>query len=171
MTSNSRLEECISLRPCLGADEAFLFRVYASTRADEMKLVDWDVAQKESFLRMQFNAQHQYYIDQYPNANFQVILRDGQPVGRLYINRREDEIRIIDIALLPNFRGQGIGSFLMESILSEAAQHNKTVTLHVEQYNPAMQFYERLGFRLVEDKGVYCFMKWTPEKKEVHQDD
>ena len=153
----------IELREIVAEDKEFLFAVYASTRADEMQLLDWQAAQKETFLRMQFNAQHKYYTENYPGANFQVILMDNQPVGRLYTHRRENEIRIMDIALLPENRGRGIGSILLKKILAEAAMLNQTVTLHVERYNPALLFYERLGFCLVDDKGVYYFMKWLPE--------
>lgn len=143
--------------------------MYASARADEMDLVDWNTAQKEAFLRMQFHAQDQYYIENYPGAEFQVVLMDDQPVGRLYLHRRSDEIRIMDITLLPDVRGMGIGAALLKNILEEAANRCLPVTIHVERFNPALHLYERLGFRLAEDKGVYYFMKWSPIWKEHHE--
>jgi GNAT superfamily N-acetyltransferase len=135
---------------------------------DEMALVDWNASQKETFLRMQFNSQYQYYIEHYPGAQYQVILLTGRPVGRLYIHRRKDEIRIMDITLLPEFRKQGIGSILLNGILEEAAKDHLAVTIHVERFNPALHLYERLGFHLAEDKGVYYFMKWSPEMRNEH---
>jgi ribosomal protein S18 acetylase RimI-like enzyme len=156
----------VTLRPVLPGDEEFTFAVYAATRTDEMALVDWTVMEKEAFLRMQFNAQYQYYTENYPGAQFQVILLGGQPVGRLYIHRRKNEIRIMDIALLPEYRRRGIGSTLLKEILGEAEKDHLSVTIHVERFNPAMHWYERLGFHLVEDKGVYCFLKWSPVEKE-----
>jgi ribosomal protein S18 acetylase RimI-like enzyme len=159
----------IRLRPALPGDEEFLFSVYASTRTDELALVDWDPAQKESFLRMQFTAQFRYYLENYRGAEYQVILLDGQPVGRLYVHRRSDEIRIMDIALLPAFQKQGIGSFLLSQILEEGMQKDLPVTIHVERFNPALHLYERLGFCLAEDKGVYYFMKWSPATMEEHE--
>ena len=158
----------ISLRPVLPGDGEFLFSVYASTRAEEMDLVDWSTAQKEVFLQMQFRAQDHYYRDVYSMAEYQVILLEGQPVGRLYLQRRSDEIRVIDIALLPEFRRRGIGSSLMDQILDEAVKNNLPVTIHVERFNPALHFYQRLGFRLAEDKGIYYFMKWLPVSLEQH---
>ena len=147
-------------------DEDFLFSVYASTRADEMARVDWTAEQQEAFLRMQFRAQTQFYTENYTGAEFQVITLNSQPIGRLYIHRRSDEIRIMDIALLPEFRGQGIGSTLLRDILEEGKNLNVAVTIHVEQFNPAMRLYQRMGFYPKEDKGVYLLMEWSPANKE-----
>lgn len=155
------MTSCV-LRPTTPSDEEFLLNVYASTRADEMARVDWDDAQKDAFLRMQFNAQHQYYVENYVGAEFSVILQNDQPVGRLYIHRRTNEIRIMDIALLPEYRKQGIGSSLIQEILQQGTDSQLPVTIHVERFNPALHLYERLGFRQKEDKGVYWLMEWTP---------
>jgi len=152
----------LTFRPIGAADEPFLREVYAATRAEELAQVDWTPAQKDAFLRMQFDAQHRYYAENYPHAQFQIILVDGEPAGRLYVDRRAAEIRIMDITLLPAFRGQGIGSRLLNEILAEGQAHGLPVTIHVERFNPALRLYERLGFRLLEDKGVYCLMEWTP---------
>ena len=156
----------ILLRPVTPADDDFLFSIYASTRADEMALVDWNTEQKESFLRMQFRAQSQFYIENYPGAEFQVVILKDQPIGRLYIHRRGDEIRIMDIALLPDYRKLGIGSTLLQEILEQGKNLNLPVTVHVEQFNPAMRLYKRMGFRPKEDKGVYLLMEWSPANKE-----
>jgi len=147
-------------------DEAFLFSVYASTRTDEMARVDWNAEQQEAFLRMQFRAQSQFYVENYPGAEFQVITLNDQPIGRLYVHRRADEIRIMDIALLPEFRGQGIGSTLLQNILERGKNLNLPVTIHVEQFNPAIRLYQRMGFQPKEDKGVYLLMEWSPVNKE-----
>lgn len=161
----------INLRAIGPEDEEFLLAVYSSTRADEMRLVDWDKAQKEAFLRMQFAAQHQYYSENYPGADLQIILLDGERVGRLYVHRREHEIRIMDVSLLPDYRGQGIGSTLLNEILAEAEIDNMPVTIHVERFNPALRWYERLGFCLAEDKGVYFLMQWSPAPEKLGQHD
>jgi GNAT superfamily N-acetyltransferase len=156
----------INLRTVTEGDNDFLLSVYASTRADEMARVDWNTEQKEAFLRMQFNAQSQFYIENYPGAEFQVITLNDQPVGRLYIHRRENEIRIMDIALLPGYRNLGIGSALLQDILDQGKNLNLPVTIHVEQFNPALRLYQRMGFRQKEDKGVYLLMEWSPISKE-----
>src|SRR4051812_36690274 len=107
------MNDALSFRPIRPEDEPLLRRIYDSTRADELALVDWDDAQKRAFLAMQFRAQHVFYHDQFPGAAFDLILRDGEPIGRLYVDRRADEVRVLDIALLPEHRGAGIGGGLM----------------------------------------------------------
>ncbi|MBE7472657.1 MAG: GNAT family N-acetyltransferase [Anaerolineales bacterium] len=156
------MHQALTFRPIGPDDESFLYEVYASTRAEEMALVDWTEDQQKAFLRMQFNAQHQYYQDVYAGANFQVILLNEQPIGRLYLARWSHEIRIIDIALLSQFRNTGIGTALLKDLLAEAAQAGQVVTIHVEKFNQALRLYERLGFIKTLDKGVYFFLKWTP---------
>lgn len=125
-----------------------------------MALVDWTDEQKKNFLCMQFNAQHHYYHEQFSRARFDIIEQGNTAIGRLYVDRRVDEIRIIDIALLPAHRGQGIGGNIMQSLIDEAACDDKSLSIHVEHNNPAMHLYQRLGFRHVSDEGVYYFMKW-----------
>ncbi len=159
----------INLRATCSGDEDFLFAVYASTREDEMRLVDWDTAQKKAFLELQFKGQTSYYQKNYPGAQYQLILLDDQPIGRLYIHRRMDEIRIMDITLLPEFRGRGFGTVLLKNILDEATNKCLPVGIHVERFNPAQHLYERLGFRLAEDKGMYFFMKWSPTRREQYE--
>lgn len=158
------MDHTIALRPITPADLNFLYRVYASTRADEMKLVDWNDAQKQAFLEMQFNAQHTYYMQQYTQAEFQIVLLDGEPIGRLYVDRRPDEIRLIDIALLPEYRGQGVGAFFLHNLFDEARRTRLPVRIHVEHFNPALQLYTRLGFRKIGDTGVYYLMEWSPDE-------
>lgn len=162
----SRSAMLIDLRTSIAGDADFLYSVYASTRTDEMARVDWDTEQKEEFLRMQFSAQSQFYIENYPGAEFQIITLNDQPVGRLYVHRRKDEIRIMDIGLLPESRNLGIGSALLQDILEQGKSLNLPVTIHVEQFNPALRLYKRMGFRQKEDKGVYLLMEWSPETKE-----
>ena len=150
-------------RPARPDDEPFLCDVYAGTRQDELACLDWTEDQKAEFLKMQFAAQHTYYHDQYAAAQFQIILADDEPVGRLYVDRRDDEIRIVDIALLPDYRGAGIGTRLLKDLLAEARAAGKPVGIHVERYNPALRLYERLGFERTGDNGVYYLMTWSPD--------
>ena len=153
------------LRPAGEADLDFLYLLYASSRADEMAILDWSNQQKEAFLRMQFDAQHQYYHEQFSTAKFDIIELDNEAIGRLYVDRRVDEIRIIDIALLPEYRGKGIGGEFMKSLIEEAVSSKLSVTIHVEHNNPAMHLYQRLGFRHIRDEGVYYFMEWKADNR------
>lgn len=150
-----------ALRPIEDSDMGFLLDLYASTRADEMDLVPWPDDHKRAFLRMQFDAQHAHYMTHFAGDRFDIILGESGPIGRLYVGRWPNEIRIIDIALMPEHRGKGLGSALMESLLAEAREASKPVRIHVESTNPALRLYERLGFRRIEDKGVYHLMEWS----------
>lgn len=153
----------ITFRPISDDDLALLLKIYASTRADEMAQVPWTEAEKTAFVNVQFEAQHKYYQEVFPNAEFSILEKDGQPIGRLYLDRREDEHRLIDIALLPEYRGLGFGGELMQGVLDEAREAGKMVRIHVEHNNPAMRLYLRLGFEKVEDQGVYYLMEWRPK--------
>ena len=150
----------VAFRPVDEADGELLLAIYSSTRVEELAQVAWDDAQKQSFLRMQFDAQRKFYESNYPGAEFQIILIDGEPAGRLYVHCREQEIRIMDIALLPQFRGRGIGSNILKEILAEGARTARPVTIHVESFNPAQGLYERLGFTRIGSTGVYHLLEW-----------
>ena len=152
----------IRLRPVRSSDRDFLLAVYASTREEELAPVPWTNAEKAAFIEQQFEAQDAYYRQHYAGATFEVIEADGAPVGRLYVARWKDEIRIMDIAVLPEHRGNGVGSSLLRDLLDEADAAGKSVTIHVERLNPALRLYERLGFSVAEDKGVYLFLERPP---------
>ncbi len=152
----------ISLRPVAEDDDEFLCLVYGSTREAELRLVDWNDAQKSAFVRMQFDAQRRYYEEVYAGASFDVVLADGTPAGRLYVARWPKEIRIVDIALLPAFRGRGIGTALLRELMAEGAASGRKVSIHVERFNPALGLYHRLGFLPIADEGVYILMEWSP---------
>jgi GNAT superfamily N-acetyltransferase len=156
-------QQGIALRPIGADDMPFLYRVYAGTRADELAMTDWSDTQKEAFLIMQFEAQHRYYQENYTGAAFQIITRERQPIGRLYLAHWPDELRIVDIALLAEHRGQAFGSTILKAILDEGRRLGLPVRVHVERFNPAMRLYTRLGFRQIEDKGVYYLMERSPD--------
>src|SRR5882724_5186909 len=143
----------ITLRDASEKDEAFLREVYASTRAQELALIPWNDEQREAFLRMQFDAQHLHYHSQFPEASYQIILNEAEAIGRLYVLRKEAEIRILDITLLPQHRDAGIGTPLIRELLREADQTGKAVNIWVEQFNPSLALFERLGFSKAQEDG------------------
>jgi len=164
------LESRYTLRPIAPEDRDFLLRVYASTREEELAMTDWDEARKAEFLAGQFAAQDTWYRERYPGATIDVIEAGGQPAGRLYVHRREREIRLMDIGLLPEFRGAGLGTAILSDLFAEATAAGKTLTIHVEMYNPALRLYERLGFRRIGEHGVYLLMEWTPPAPPIPRD-
>ena len=152
----------VKLDPVSNSDQDFLYKVFASTRREEVALTGWGAEQQESFLRMQFEAQRKSYLMQLPEAEYWVINYAGAAVGRLIVERTPQEIHIVDIAVLPEFRYQGIGSTLMAEIMREAAQNAKSVRLFVERFNPALRWYERLGFNVITSEPIYLEMIWRP---------
>jgi GNAT superfamily N-acetyltransferase len=162
---NTQTPSAITLRAVGPADEAFLLDVYAGTRADELALVPWTDEQRQAFVRMQFAAQQEHYQKIYPEANHDIILSAGRPVGRLYIARKEHEIRIIDITLLPPERNAGVGSYLIGELLDEATRARKPLRVYVESFNPSLRLFERLGFYRTEQNGVHILMQWNPRER------
>ena len=149
----------LSLRDSTPDDNAFLLDVYASTRLDELAGTGWDDNQKRAFIQMQFLARERIY----PRVDSKIILLNGQPVGRMLVDRNESAILLRDIALLTEYRNAGIGSRLLQDLMSEAVAANKPVELHVLSTSPAVRFYERLGFsRTSDEPAAYLEMKWVP---------
>jgi ribosomal protein S18 acetylase RimI-like enzyme len=150
------------LRRATASDDDLLLQVYASTRSDELALVDWDAAQKAAFVRMQFEAQRRYYLAEFPQAEYSVIEQNGRPAGRLIVHRSKAGIFLMDIALLPEFRNAGIGTRLVQDLQAEAQRTGKQLRLYVEMFNRARSLYERLGFRITGESGAYFEMEWQP---------
>jgi ribosomal protein S18 acetylase RimI-like enzyme len=158
----------LAIRSINENDEEVLFKIYAATRMDELEVTGWTSKQKEDFIRQQFTAQHSYYQTNYNGAYFWVIEQNDKPVGRLYLhpNYEKNSMRIIDIALLPEFRSKGIGSAILKDILNLAEQQGKKVSIHVESFNPAKSLYERLGFKQRSiTNGVYHLMEYKSATK------
>jgi ribosomal protein S18 acetylase RimI-like enzyme len=152
----------VDTRPVTPVDDEFLLDVYASTRAEELAPVPWTDEQKRAFLRMQFDAQRGEYFKRFPDADYRVILVGGQPAGRLWVARTPAQIRLMDIALLPEFRSRGVGKLLVSQLADEAARAGLPLRHMVFELNEnALRFYERLGFTRLELHGAY----WEMEKK------
>ena len=151
----------LTLREKAFADESFLLSVYASTRAAEMALVPWDETQKMMFLQAQFQAQQQHYQARYPNASLNVIKMGDEKVGRLYTAELDDEIRIIDVTVLPEYQKRGIGTKLIEDVLKTGAEKQKPVQIYIEDFNLSAKFFSRLGFTPVSEQGVHVLWRWA----------
>ena len=156
--SSCTATDVIRLRPITEADEAFQRALYGSTRAEELAPVPWSEEQKRAFLDMQFHAQSVHYAKHYADGDFLIIEEAGRAIGRLLLHRTPEEIRVIDISLMPEHRRQGIGTRLLTDVLAEGEKTRRRVSIHVEHFNPAKRLYERLGFRYVETNGVYDLM-------------
>lgn len=155
-------ERGIGLRAAAFDDLDFLRRLYRALRADELAPVPWTDAAKQAFLDDQFALQHRHFVRHYPAAEFLLLQHAGVPIGRLYLLRQRDrDFHLVDIALLPAWRGQGIGAALIRCVQEQACIAGRAVTLYVDQRNvAARRLYERLGFRWVADEGPYRLMCW-----------
>ncbi len=161
-----RVDTPVALRPSAASDEEFLLSVYASTRLDEMALVPWTQEQKAAFVQMQFRAQRQSYLTQYPQAQYYIIEQGSQRIGRMIVDRSQPAILLMDIALLPDYRNAGIGTALIRQLQDEALQAGCALRLHVETFNPALHLYERLGFRSIGESGIYLEMEWSVSSRQ-----
>lgn len=150
----------VRLRPVLPEDESQLYALYVSTRQEEMVHWGWSPEQQEAFLRMQFRAQRLTYQAQHPQAVHQMILVDEEPAGRLMTARTSHAWILVDIALFPRFRGNGIGTALLRSLQEMAASAGLPISLHVQKSNPAQHLYRRLGFEQQGEDDLYLAMQW-----------
>ena len=153
----------VTLRAVTPADEEFLLSVYGSSREAELAQVEWAEGQKETFLRWQFDLQRREYDARFPDAKYQLILIDEEPAGRIWVGEDEEQIRLLDIALLPQFQKRGAGTLLLKELMQEAGRAGKLLRHMVFVLNnDAHRFYERLGFVVIEDVGAYKHMEWRP---------
>jgi GNAT superfamily N-acetyltransferase len=147
------------LREATPEDEPFLLEVYTSTRIRELEGLGWSDDQKRTFIKMQFMTRERTY----PSVDSRIILLNGQPIGRMMIDRKDSSILLRDIALLTEYRNAGIGSRLITDLMKEATAAGKPIQLHVVATSPAVRLYERLGFSSSgDDPGAYLEMKWVP---------
>jgi ribosomal protein S18 acetylase RimI-like enzyme len=151
----------VGLRPAVASDDDLLYAVFASTREPEMALLACPRESKDALLRMQFDAQNRHFRHAHAHLEVSVVLLSGQPVGRLSVSRDVDAVHLVDIALLPERRRQGIGTVLVTQLQSEAAAAGLPLRLHVARTNPAAGLYHRLGFRPVDGDAVYQVMEWS----------
>lgn len=153
----------ILLRPQQKQDDAFIESVYRSTREDELKITNWSEEQKQAFIMMQSMAQLAEYKTKFSGAHYLIILYKKKDVGRFYTWENDDEIRLIDITILLQYRGKGIGKLLLGELIKKANKVQKKISLHVEPTNPALQLYLRLGFIYIKNNGRHYYMERNPE--------
>jgi len=153
----------VELRPVSESDNDFLVRVYGSTREEELAQTAWTEDQKEIFLRWQSDLQRKEYESRFPDADYCIIIVDQQPAGRIWVGADEEQVRLLDIALLSDFQNRGVGTVLLERLKNEAQRQGKPLRHMVFVLNNnADRFYLRLGFKKIEDFGAYKHMEWRP---------
>lgn len=159
----NELDLRISLRPVEPDDEDFLCDVYGSTRAAELAMTPWDEEQRAAFVRFQFAAQQQYYKSEYPRAEHHIVTVADEPIGRIYIDRRGEEIRILDLTILPGGRSEDVGASLLKNLMAEA-EPERPLTIHLDVFSPARDLFTRLGFVSVSENGMHTLYEWRPRR-------
>ena len=156
----------VELRPVSAGDDQFLLSVYASTREEELSQAEWAEGQKEMFVRWQFDLQRREYDTRFPDAAYHVIWIDDRPAGRIWVGSDDEQIRLLDIGLLPEFQNRGVGTALLRRLMEQAANERKALRHMVFVLNnDAHRFYERLGFAIIDDLGAYKHMEWRAENR------
>jgi len=153
----------ISLRPVDNDDGTFLLTLYKSSRGEDLRGLGWEEQRVSEFLELQYEAQQRFLESEYKRPTDQLVLRDGEPVGRVLFETREHEIRCIDIALVPAHRNSGIGGQLLRELQNEAKRQRKPLRLQVIRFSRAIGLFERLGFQRISETGTHFQMEWTPE--------
>lgn len=154
----------ITLEPLGEEHDTFLYRLFIECRPDLKWITGVDERTKADIIRQQFVFENDQMKCKYPDAAFLAVALDGELTGRFYVDRGEEAYRIIAIGLLEAYRGAGLGTKLVKSVMDKAAAEGKRVRLRVAWFNrPAQAFYERLGFKAVADTGDGFEMLWTPE--------
>jgi ribosomal protein S18 acetylase RimI-like enzyme len=148
------------MRPARGEDEPFLYELYRSTRIDELSQTGLAPDQLEQLIKFQFTAQQHHYREAYADSEHLIVEVEDRPAGRLLVYSSGREVRLVDMALMPEWRGSGIGTELIGRLQEEASAAGKPLTLHVAKSNRALRLYERLGFKVVDDIGSHFFMQW-----------
>lgn len=153
----------ITLRPATPEDAQFLLALYKSSRGDDLRGLGWEEPRVSEFLDMQYEAQQRFHANEYGRRVDQIVVRNGEPIGRLMFEPREHEIRCVDIALLPEHRNAGCGAHLLRELQAEAKRQKKPLRLQVIRFNRAIPLFERLGFQRISETGTHFQMEWTPE--------
>jgi ribosomal protein S18 acetylase RimI-like enzyme len=153
----------VSFRPVNDADTPYLLQLYASTRAHEFAHTDWSQANIDDFIARQFKLQSDAYAASFPAASFVIIQMDGVDVGRLYVDRQDRCLQIIEFTIAPEWRGRGIGTDILRALMNEAHGGKVPVRLSVLKDSPAVRLYLRHGFGVTADKGAYVGMEWMPD--------
>ncbi len=155
----------LELRPVTKDDDPFLVALYGSTRDAELSQAQWQEGQRDIFVRWQFDMQRREYDARFPDARYQLIMVDGKPAGRIWVGEDDEQIRLLDIALLPQFQKRGVGTILLRDLMKEAEVAGKFLRHMVFVLNDnAHRFYEQLGFVVIEDVGAYKHMEYGEKK-------
>lgn len=152
----------VALRDVTPDDQQLLFQIYASSRELELSFTGWDLEQQAAFLQHQFQAQRTHYAKYYPDATHQIILANGEAVGRLWVERRHGKLLILDLIVLTAWRRNGIGSQILLQLKEEAVQTGLPLQISVEMGNPSLAYFQRLGFTVINEDGPHFTLEWRP---------
>ncbi|WP_323769533.1 GNAT family N-acetyltransferase [Antarctobacter sp.] len=149
------------LRPVRAADRAFLLHLFTEARPD-LAALPLPEGARQQMIDLQFDAQSRGYAQAFPRASHDIVHLDGRDVGQLRLDRGAEALHLVDLSVLSDVRGQGLGARLLRGIQQEATTANQPVRLSVQHGNPAAGLYRRMGFVATGDTGVHLTMEWCP---------
>jgi ribosomal protein S18 acetylase RimI-like enzyme len=153
-------EESITLRPATEDDRQFLLALYKSSRGDDLRDLGWEEERIAEFLEMQYEAHQNFLSNDHPDIQDQIVLSFGEPVGHLALEQRPEEIRLVDVSLMPEQRQHGTGTLLIQELQTQAAAAKRPLRLQVIRFSRAVALFERLGFRRTSETGSHFQMEW-----------
>jgi GNAT superfamily N-acetyltransferase len=154
-------DESITLRPVGAEDEAFLLELYKSSRGDDLRGLGWNENRISEFLEMQYQAQRVFFASDYPNLTDQIILLNGNAIGRMAVYSTTGETRLVDLALIPEQRNKDLGTQLIQAVQEEARAAGRPLRLQVIRFSRAVNLFERLGFARTSETGTHFQMEWN----------
>ena len=160
----SRTTRTIEMRPAEAGDQRFMQQLYASTQTGELRMGGCDTSTEALLIGLQFQARQTWFQNNYPNADLAVIMDRERPIGRLYVDYGVEEIRILDICLIAEYRNRGIGLGLLRSLQAQGARMRVPVRLSVLLGSPAQRLYQRCGFTNLGVDGLHNSMEWQPPR-------
>lgn len=153
----------VRMRPVNETDDSFLYDVVSSTVRNQFKKMGGDIQIMEPLLRIQYENQTREYRKRFPQASHLIVTINNVDAGRIYLDRNSEEIRILDVTLLPEYRGKGLGAFILKMLEEEAAQNQLPIRIYVEEGNPSLRLFRRLGYQFQGKYGeVHNLLQWTP---------
>jgi ribosomal protein S18 acetylase RimI-like enzyme len=145
-------------------DQAEWFELFKRVRVDELGMHTWDAQLRDQILRLQAEAQRRGYLAQFPASDRRLILREGEPIGWLIVDRSGSSLHCVDIAVVPEARNQGVATWVWRGLQEEAAATARPLVLTVQRTNErALAHYVRLGFRVVGETDAHVQMEWCSE--------
>ena len=158
------MSQVLTLRPARMDDQEFLYRLFYSVYAEKLQLVLLSAEEKKALVELLYQGFSQHYNSLAPASDDRLVLLDNECIGRMILLQMREEIRLADLAILPQYRRRGIGSALIGQLQTESTMSKRPVRLQVARFDRALGFYQRLGFYKIDAAGPYLHLEWFSKR-------